>query len=198
MSDTTPPPDSSGNTGTTRSAPANPKMGTTEETYPGSGVYYYAFGGAPEPDWTGIEDPSTRLLSDLCYRSLDPVSGQKSTLHRIKGMKKQYDRSQKLSDFQKNVSEHLIKFGMDTIGFLPDPKDSTKVQSVVTYHARFTGDMEKSLAGSKTISKLFDPWDRKNDYEARQFLLSSLSDSVKDGFETFHEQSQTDTQQWFG
>lgn len=196
MSNTPPPPASTGTTGTARAAPVNPKMGTTEETYPGSGVYYYAFGGAPKPDWTGIEDPSSRLLSDLCFRSLDPVSGQKSTLHRIKGLKKQYDRSQKLSDFQKNISEHLVKFGMDTIGFLPDPKDSTKVQSVVTYHARFTGDMEKALTGSKTISKLFDSWDRKNDYEARQFLLSSLSDSVKDGFETFHEQDDTFAATW--
>ena len=117
----------------TRTAPANPKMGTTEETYPGSRVYYYAFGGAPKPDWSGIQDVNSRLLSDLCFRSLDPVAGQKSTLHRIKGLEKPYDRTQKLSDFQRNISEHLTKYGLDTIGFLPDPKDSSKVQSVVTY-----------------------------------------------------------------
>jgi hypothetical protein len=179
-----------------QTVPSNPRMGTTEETFPGSGVYYYAFGGAPKADWSGIEDPSTRLLSDLCFRSLDPVAGQKSTLYRIKGLSKPFDRSQKLSDFQKRVSDHLIKYGLDTIGFLPDPKDSTKVQSVVTYHARFTGDMDKSLAGSKLISNLFDSWDRKNDYEARQFLLSSLSDEVKDGFETFHEQDDTFSATW--
>ena len=179
-----------------RAVPSNPRMGTTEETFPGSGVYYYAFGGAPKADWSGIEDTNTHLLSDLCFRSLDPVAGQKSTLYRIKGLDKTYDRTQKLSDFQKRVSDHLIKYGLDTIGYLPDPKDPTKVQSVVTFHARFTGDMEKSLAGSKQINKLFDSWDRKNDYEARQFLLSSLSDSVKDGFETFHEQDDTFSATW--
>jgi hypothetical protein len=157
-----------------KAVPPDPLMGTTEETSPGSEVYYYAFGGAPKSDWSGIEDLDSRLLSDLCFRALDPVAGQKSTHYRIKGLTKQFDRTMKLSDFQKNVSEHLIKYGLDTIGFLPDPKDSSKVQSVVTYHARFTGDMDKSLAESKKFSKLFDSWDRKNDYEATQFLLNSI------------------------
>ena len=42
----------SGGTATTASTPKpiNPKMGTTEETYDGSGDYYYAFGGEPLPD----------------------------------------------------------------------------------------------------------------------------------------------------
>ena len=106
--------------------PSNPLMGSTEESYPGSGVYYYAFGGKPKPDWTGIQDFSSRLMSDLCYRSLDPMSGQKSTHYRIKGLSKTYDRTQKLSDFQKLVQDHLVKYGLDTIGYLPDPKNNNK------------------------------------------------------------------------
>ena len=56
--------------------------------------------------------------------------------------------------------------------------------------------MEKSLTRSKTFRKLYDNWDRKNNYKARQFLLSSLSESVKDGFETFHEQDDTFAATW--
>ena len=176
--------------------PLGPLMGTTEESYPGSNVFYYAFGGEPKPDWSGIKDPSSRLMSDLCYRHLDPVSGQKSTHYRIKGLSKPYDRTQKLSDFQKSIQEHLVKYGLDTIGYLPDPKDSSKAQSTVIYHARFTGDLDKALMASQNTKKKFDKWDRKHDYEARQFLLSSLSETVKEGFETFHENEDTFSATW--
>jgi hypothetical protein len=181
---------------TSKARPKDPRMGSTEETYVGSNVFYYAFGGAPLPDWSGIKDPSSRLLSDLCYRSLDPVSGQKSTLYRTKGLSKPYDRSQKLSDFQKKVWDHLVNYGLDTIGYLQDPKDPTKVQSVVQYHARFNGDLSKALAVSKVWKEKFDSWDKKHDFEARQFLLNSLSDEVKSGFETFHERDDTFAATW--
>jgi hypothetical protein len=181
---------------TLKPVPLDPLMETTEEIFPGSGVYYYTFGRAPKSDWLGIENPDTRVLSDLCYWSLDPVSCQKSMHYRIKSLEKLFDRSQKLSDFHKNVSEHLVKYGLDTVGYLPDPKNSSKVQSVVNYHAGFTGDMKKSLAESRRLGKLFDSWDRKNNYEARQFLLSSLSDSVKEGFETFHDNEDSFAATW--
>ena len=41
--------------------PKSPTMGTCEETYPGSQSFYYAFGGKPHPDWSGIMDKSNRL-----------------------------------------------------------------------------------------------------------------------------------------
>ena len=45
--------------------PADPIMGTTEETYPGSSSYYYAFGGEPKGDWSGIKDLKSRMISDM-------------------------------------------------------------------------------------------------------------------------------------
>ena len=180
----------------TASKPKAPTMGTIEETYAGSKVFYIAFGGEPLPDWTGIRDASSRLLSDLCFRSLDPVAGQKSTLHRIKGLSKPYDRKQKLSEFQKNVWNHLKSYGLDTMGYLPDPKNSTQVKNVVLYHPRFTGDLEKSLALSRTFKSKFDIWDKKHDYEAKQFLMNSLSNGEKEGFETFHDDDDTFAGTW--
>jgi hypothetical protein len=95
---------------TSRAQPKDPTMGSTKETYAGSNVFYYAFGGEPLPDWSGINDPNSRLLSDLCDHLLDPVSGQKSTLCRTKGLSKTYDQSQKLLDFPKKVWDHLVNY----------------------------------------------------------------------------------------
>ena len=181
---------------TPKPRPADPLMGTTEETYPGSGSYYYSFGGEPKLDWSGIKDPSSRLLTDLCYRSLDPVAGQKSTIYRTKGLEKKYERTEKLSDFQKKIWEHFKMCGMDTITYLPDPKDSTKAQSTVMFHARFTGDLDKSVASSEIFKGLFDTWDKKNDYEAKKFLLNSLSDSIKESFETFNSSEDSFSATW--
>jgi hypothetical protein len=56
-----------------RAPPMDPLMGTTEETYQGSKTYYHAFGGIPKSDWSGLQDKSKRLCTDLCFRSLDPI-----------------------------------------------------------------------------------------------------------------------------
>ena len=127
---------------TSPSRPPNPTMGTCEETYPGSGSYYYVFGGKPKADWSGIEDLSSRTMSDLCFRSLDPVAGQKSSHYRTKPLSTKFDVKKSITDFQADVWEHLCKYGLDTITYLPDPRNSTtKVLCTVTKHAQFTGDM---------------------------------------------------------
>jgi hypothetical protein len=201
MTSTTSQPSSGNNagsstTGSTPNRPADPLMGSTEETYANSNVYYYAFGGKPKVDWSGLEHKPDRLLSDLCFRSLDPIAGQKSAVVRTKGLSERYEKSNKLTDFQKSVWNHMLKFGLDTIGYLPDPKDNTKVQSVVTHHARFTGDLTKAITTSKMLQQSFDKWDKKHDYEAREFLLESLSKEIRNSFETFHDQHDTFASTW--
>ena len=82
-------------------------------------------------------------MTDLCFRSLDPVAGQKSMLQRIKGLPTKFSVKDNITEFQLKVWDHLVQFGMDTIGYLPDPRDPTnKVLCVVTKHAQLTGDME--------------------------------------------------------
>ena len=167
--------------------PTSPTMGTCEETYPGSQSYYYAFGGKPYPDWSGIMDKSSRLMSDLCFRSLDPVSGQKSTHYRTKGLSNKYDSKDCLTDFQSDVWDHLVKYGLDTISYLPNPKDLTQVLDVVNKHAQFTGDITLAQQLSDNLSARFDFWDKKHDAEAKSFLLSSLSEELKKNFKPFHD-----------
>ena len=155
----------------TKVKPPDPKMGTTEETYQGSGHYYYAFGGAPDSKWTGIADLDKRLLADTCCRPTDRVTGQKASTYRVKGLETKYSEGVKLSDFQKKIWEHLRTHGLDTVSFLPDPQgDSTAVVptlSVVTHHARFTGNMIKAIESSNQIKNSYDRWDKAHDSERR-------------------------------
>ena len=98
--------------------PQNPRMGTTEETFPQSGEFYYTFGGEPLPDWSSLANPTDRILNDLCFRPVDPVSGQKSSIYRTKGLPQKFSTTHKLTLFQKNVWKHLTKHGLDTIIYL--------------------------------------------------------------------------------
>ena len=176
----------------TTAKPPSPKMGTCEETYAGSGSYYYVFGGEPNRYWTKIKNPDKRILTDHCFRPLDPVSGQKSSRYRTKGLTKKFGTKQSLTEFQQTVWEHLLKFGLDTITYLPDPKSSTLMLSVVTSHAQFTGDIEQAMGQSKSLYKLYDVWDKKHDNEAKSFVIDSLSEELKRDFKPFYD-STTDT-----
>ena len=166
--------------------PPDPQMGKCEETYKGSKKYYYVFGGKPEPDWSGLQGNQNRSVSDLCYRTLDPVAGQKGTVIRTKGLSKEYESKASLTDFLSDIWEHLVKFGLDTIAYLPDPRDPNKVLNAVKQHAQFTGDMHLTEQHCNDILSKFDKWDRKNDTEAKDFLFDSLSETVKTGFKHFH------------
>ena len=179
--------------------PADPIMGTTEETYPGSSSYYYAFGGEPKGDWSGIKDLKSRMISDMCCRPTDRVTGQKSTLARQKGLDVPYSQGVRLSEFQKKIWEHLKDYGLDTIAYLPDQQaDSTSLQvlSVVTHHARFTGNMEKVKNLCSDIKSKFDEWDLRHDNEAIKFLMNSLDNTIKEGFEAFQDDSDSFSLTW--
>ena len=137
-------------------------MGSTEETYSGSGSYYYAFGGKPKFDWSGLDPTSNRIMTDLSLRPLDPVTGQKSSIYRRAGLSKKFAQAHNLSTFQKKVWDHLVKYGLDTMAYLPDPSELKTVLPVVTHHARFTGDINKATTSSINLQKKFDLWDMKN------------------------------------
>ena len=166
--------------------PADPLMGTCEETYKGSGSFFYVFGGKPKADWSGIEDLNQRSMSDLCFRSLDPISGQKSVHHRTKPLSPKFGMKNNLTDFQSDVWDHLLKFGLDTVSYLPDPRDTNKVLCTVNKHAQFTGDMSIVEGLSNRLALKFDIWDKKHDNEAKTFLLNSLAEDLKKNFKPFH------------
>ena len=180
----------SASTGTTQPPrPTSPKMGTVEETYAGSGEYYLCFGGVPKPDWTGIESRKEETISDLCYRSLDPLKGQKSVSIRSEGLTHKLAQEQNIREFQERVWEHLVKHGLDTMAYLPDPRDPTKVINVVEEHAKFIGDLEGSLKNCSDLRALYDTWDHKHDNEAKTFLINSIDPHLYKGFKPFYDKN---------
>jgi hypothetical protein len=78
-----------------------------------------------------------------------------------------------LTSFQDAVMDHLIDTSMDSILYLPDPKDATKMISVITSHSCFTISSMRTHSG--TLEPLFDDYDRMNDKAAKRFFLNSLS-----------------------
>ena len=85
-------------------------MGNVEETYEGSNVFYLSFGGAPRSDWWGRASTSVTPMTDLCYRpSIGPVAGQKGSVYRSKGLQEKFKKGAKLSEFQREVVDHLIR-----------------------------------------------------------------------------------------
>ena len=61
---------------------------------------------------------------------------------------------------------------MDSIAYLKDPLDATKMTNVVKAHARYTVQSAKALIEDQVPK--YDKYDRMNDKAARTFLLASL------------------------
>jgi hypothetical protein len=68
--------------------------------------------------------------------------------------------------------DHLIDTGTDSISYLPDPKDATKMIIIITSHSHFTISSMRTHSGM--LEPLFDDSDRMNK-DTRHFLLDSLS-----------------------
>ena len=174
-------------------APPNaPQMGTVEETYTGSGHFNYIFGGKPLHDWSGLDTADPRNPTDMCYRPLDRVSGQKGTIYRTKGATQLLTKTSKLSTFQEKLWLHMKEYGLDTVGYLNNPHTTNEMISVVENHARFTGDLGKAITQSLANKANFDSWDDKHDQEAIKHLLASLDEDILDGLNPYLRR-ETDT-----
>ena len=181
---------------TLKPRPNDPKMGTTHETYSGSNDYYYTFGGKPKADWSDIANIDQRIISDNSVRAIDPVSGQKAAKYRQTGLRKKFESSHSLADFQKEIWDHLVQHGLDTVSYLQDPRNTSDVLSVVTHHSQFTPDLAVAERSSLLFKSRFDIWDKKHDNEAKRFLTNSLSESVRKDFNPFQNELDTFAMDW--
>ena len=132
-------------------------------------------GGKPNCTWTGLDD-SVALLEHTSPNQLRPVyvsSAQKGYNFRRTGFKTPFKAANDLISFQNVVWDHLKDTGMDSIAYLKDPTDETKMTNVVKSHARYTVQSAKLLAEAQV--PLYDKYDRTNDMAARTYLLASLS-----------------------
>ena len=152
-------------------------------------------GGAPNFDWSGLSPSSPTLYSSPNQlRPVEASSSQKAYNHCKEGLSTKFQRSSDLHSFKKDVWQHLVDCGMDTITYLPDPEDKTEVSTVITAHSRYTVSLGKDL--SKDLKNKFDSYDNINDKAATTFLMNSLDTSLKNELEDRKQDSDAFTVVW--
>lgn len=176
--------------------PKAPKMGELLETYEGSGEWINQLGGTPNPEWTKLDDPTTRANSALNLRPINPLNGVKAATERRKGLPDPFKTTSNLATFQKRVFSHLHAYGLETITYLPNPRDPLKMVTVVENHAKFTADIDKSLAKCAEIQAKFDSLDRTCDDDAKTFFLASVSEETQQRFMQYVEKSDSFAAMW--
>ena len=115
--------------------PTSPIMGGLVQT---SSTDWCAWtGGKPKTDWSGLDSTAVQTPSDdYQYRPTSPGSSQKSTKYRETGLDTKFGRDDHLLDFIDSVKEYLVRTGMDTIAYLPDPTDSTKMICILDQYSK--------------------------------------------------------------
>jgi hypothetical protein len=98
-------------------------------------------GGRPLYDWSGLD--STWVTKSKSLNQLHPTSlsgAQKSYNYCQKGLKTSFDCGCDLSVFQTALLKKLQDTGLDTITYMPHPKDPNDMVSILQYYSSFTLD----------------------------------------------------------
>ena len=161
-SGTPPPAPASGSTATATFRPPTPKMGNVQQISDTEVVPWT--GGVPKVDWSGLTDASKLLpITPSMYRAIASKDA-KSYQFRIRGLSKKLDSTltTPLNTFISAFMKHMQLHGLDTITYLVDPGDSTKMCSVVTHYTRFK--LSNVTTASKNLyENHFDAYDKAND-----------------------------------
>jgi hypothetical protein len=111
------------------------------ESFYGAKDWSTPVGGKPNSEWTGLDTTFNNSL--LSYKSpnakrfLNEFQNAKQYEKRTVGLKIKFTEKANLNDFKTQTYAELLKHGLDTITFVHDPSDNTKMVSVVKDHHRF-------------------------------------------------------------
>ena len=158
--------------------PPKPTMGGVADL--GDGTWSAWTGGKPKTDWSGL-DPSaeTENTSPHQLRPASASASQKGYTYRCYGGKsnrQQFKPGSDLVAFQLSVWAHLKSTGMDSIAYLPDPEDNSKMSNVVQAHSRYTVQSAQLLVQDQLVK--YDKNDKENNIAAKTYLLDSLVDTL--------------------
>jgi hypothetical protein len=82
-------------------------------------------------------------------------------------------------DFTEIVETYLQRNELDSITYLPDPQDPSKMIFIIQHYSKF--ELQTTIEASRYLRKTkFDRYDRNNDDSARNWLLNSLDPELKD------------------
>ena len=115
--------------------PIEPKFGGITEISDGHWATWT--GGKPKANWTELEQPQPGHIGPNQFRSTSIASQAKSEHYRTTGLETKFGRDKDLHTFQRKVLDHLERYGLDTITYLKDPSDATRLTCVITDHGRF-------------------------------------------------------------
>ena len=148
-------------------------------------------GGTPNHDWTALATPkATENTSPNQLRPVYASAAQKGYNHGRTGLSTPFSISGDLSIFQNAVWNHLLDTGMDTIAYLQDPEEQTRMTNVVKSHARYTVDSSARELSAIQSTK-YDKYDRTNDVAAKAYLLVSIETSLSNKVEEKIEDDDT-------
>ena len=154
--------------------PDKPKFG--DVTLVGSDQWNAWTGGKPRADWSGLEDPTPARIEPQRYRPTSITAQQKCEVFRTKGLQPKFAKDGNLVQFQKHFMKHLVKNGLDTVSYVQNPRDPSKVVSVVDHHSLFS--REQGIAAGEAAELHFDAYDHSNSENAATFLLNSVDASL--------------------
>jgi hypothetical protein len=89
-----------------------------------------------------------------------------------------FDHKDDLQVFQKKVKAHLVDCGMDSIAWLEDPIDPSRMVNIIYDHPSFT--QESTISSLRVQLILYDKYDRENGTAASKFLIGSLVEELAD------------------
>ena len=161
-------------------APSNPIMGIYQESYAGAGDWYAISGGKPLPDWTGLDPNAYKTsVNPRRHRPVSAHQASKAYAKRIEGLETKFKQGDNLNDFRYDMSEALVKNGLDTISYLQDLEKNDEMYSIITDYPRFVSNFNKAVEIANATSKKYDLFDKMNSEAAIEFLENSLEISLK-------------------
>jgi hypothetical protein len=107
------------------------------------------------------------------HRPISTTASGKGQSRREEGRKATFaEGTSDLPTFIYHMDRHFVANGMDTIAYLTDPADNTRMTNcVVDYPRLTTSTTARMIVGREA---LYDAYDKKNEGEAIQYLLNSL------------------------
>ena len=135
-------------------------------------------GGKPKHDWSALDASAPTDLKDPNQmRPASPGSAQKSSMYREVGLEQKFSRNANFQDFITTTSEYFVRYGLDTIAYLPNPANGSEMLLVIEAYARF--DYDAAVEAAALLTKKFDKFDEANSKSASRWLLNSLDEDLK-------------------
>ena len=141
-------------------------------------------GGKPLANWKGLDPAAFNGTTPFPRTPHQRRFGKDITGFetRCGGLSNRFRQGDNLHKFMKRLDETLILRGMDTIAYMPDPADNTRMRHIVKEHTRFT--LRHVQQNAAAHCQQFDTYDAENDTAARLSLLESVDLKLRQRIET--------------